>query len=150
MTYWLQQEIELAPRRRGFHLISDEIIRQLPAIRAVSPGLLHLFLCHTSAALTINENADPDVRHDFESFLNRMIPENSPCFRHIYEGSDDMPAHLKSSLLGAELTLPIAEGRLRLGSWQGIYLCEHRNHGGARRLIATIHGQRRTEEQAPV
>lgn len=141
MSCWLQQEIQLAPRPRGFHLITDEILRQLPGIGAVSPGLLHLFLCHTSAALTVNENADPDVRHDFEEFFNRAIPEHSRWFTHVCEGSDDMPAHLKSSLLGVELTLPIADGRLRLGTWQGIYLCEHRNHGGSRKLIATVHGR---------
>ena len=141
MSYWFQKEIKFVARSRGFHLITYELVQHLSELRFLSCGLLHLFLYHTSAALTVNENADPDVRADFESFFNRAIPENSPYFRHVCEGSDDMPAHLKSSLLGAELTLPVANGRLRLGTWQGIYLCEHRNHAGARRVVATLHGQ---------
>ncbi len=141
MTCWLQKEIRLHPRPRGFHLITKEVIHQFPEISEVAAGLLHLFLCHTSAALTINENADSDVRQDFESFFNRAIPEENNWFRHISEGRDDMPAHLKSSILGAELSLPVTKGRLRLGTWQGIYLCEHRNNGGSRRLFATLHGQ---------
>jgi len=138
---WRQTEIVLRARSRGFHLITDEIVAALPALADVEVGLLHLFLQHTSAALTVNENADPTVRGDFERWFNQAVPEGAPYFRHVDEGSDDMPAHVKSSLLGVELNLPIHRGGLRLGTWQGIYLCEHRNHGGARHLIATIHGE---------
>ncbi len=138
---WRQTEIQLRARARGFHLVTDEIVGALPALAEVEVGLLHLFLQHTSAALSINENADPTVRADFERWFNQAVPEGAPYFRHVDEGSDDMPAHIKSSLLGCELSVPIHRGRLRLGTWQGIYLCEHRNQGGARRVVATICGQ---------
>lgn len=138
---WEQIEIVLAPRSRGFHLITDEVYSSIPQISHIDVGLLHLLLKHTSASLSLNENADPTVRQDFESFFNRNVPEDAPYFIHTYEGSDDMPAHLKSSLLGTSLTLPISGGRLNLGTWQGIYLGEHRNAGGSRRVIATLNGR---------
>jgi len=138
---WQQKTIQLKPRSRGFHIIDDEILRQLPEITQYKVGLLHLFIQHTSASLTINENADPTVRMDMESHFNHFVPERQSYYRHDYEGDDDMPAHIKSSTLGAELTIPINQGRLMLGTWQGIYLGEHRNHGGARRIVATIQGQ---------
>lgn len=138
---WIQKEIRLKPRSRGFHLVTDEIVAQLPELRQINIGLLHVFIKHTSAALTLNENADPTVRMDFENFFNRAVPEDQPYYRHKDEGSDDMPAHLKSSLLGCSLTLPINSGRLNVGIWQGIYLCEHRNHGGGRSLVLTLHGE---------
>lgn len=137
---WLQETIELRPRGRGFHLITPEILAQLPDLARISRGLCHIFLQHTSASLAINENADPDVRADLESFVNQLAPEESPYFLHTTEGPDDMPAHIKAVLIGTQLSLPITAGRLNLGTWQGVYLCEHRNHGGARRLVATIHG----------
>ncbi|MCE2570239.1 secondary thiamine-phosphate synthase enzyme YjbQ [Motilimonas eburnea] len=140
---WLQKEIELSAKQRGFHLVTDEILKQLPELKKVSIGLAHIFIQHTSASLTINENADATVRLDFESYFNRVAPENEPYYRHIYEGSDDLPAHLKASLLGNSVTLPISQGRLNLGMWQGIYLGEHRNHGGARRLVVTLQGESR-------
>lgn len=140
---WRQTDIQLRARPRGFHLISDEIVAALPGLAEVEVGLLHLFLQHTSAALTINENADPIVRGDFERWARQAVPDGAPYLRHVDEGGDDMPAHIKSSLLGCELSIPIRRGRLRLGSWQGIYLCEHREHGGARRVVATIHGEAR-------
>lgn len=127
---------------RGFHLITDEILSGLPVIGDISIGLLHLFLQHTSASLSINENADPTVRDDFENFVNRLVPENQPYYRHTLEGSDDMPAHIKSSLFGNTLSIPISHGNLAIGTWQGIYFCEHRNHGGSRSIVATIHGDR--------
>jgi len=136
---WAQKEIRLKPRARGFHLITDEILQQLPELASVQVGLLNILLKHTSASLTINENADPTVRKDFESFFNRTVPENQR-YEHDDEGSDDMPAHLKASLLGACLTIPVTRGRLNLGTWQGIYLCEHRNHGGSRSLVLTLQG----------
>jgi len=136
---WSRQSIELASRPRGFHLITEEIVGWLPEIADIRVGLVHLFLQHTSASLSINENADPDVPLDLESALSAIAPE-AFAFRHTCEGPDDMPAHVKSSLLGCSLTIPIGEGRLLLGTWQGIYLCEHRNHGGRRRVIATISG----------
>ncbi len=138
---WRQTEIRLRARARGFHLITDEIVRALPDLVEVEVGLLHLFLQHTSAALTINENADPTVRGDFERWFNQAVPEGAAYFRHVDEGSEDMPAHIKSSLLGCELTIPVYRGRLRLGTWQGIYLCDHRNHGGERRIVATLQGE---------
>lgn len=131
-----QTEIKLTGYSRGFHLLTSEIASQLPDLPET--GLVHLLLKHTSASLTLNENADPSVRDDFESFINKLIPENHPLYTHVFEGSDDMPAHIKSSLFGAELTLPITNHRLNLGTWQGIYLCEFRNHGGARSIVATI------------
>jgi len=133
-----QYKLTLAAKSRGFHLVTDEIIRQIPALHDVDVGLLNLFIKHTSASLTINENADPTVRHDFEAFFNRNVPENAPYFKHNYEGPDDMPAHIKASLLGNNITLPISQGRLNMGTWQGIYLGEHRDLGGSRHLIATL------------
>ena len=138
---WLQVEIILNSKPRGFHLITADVLQAIPELRQCRVGLLHLFIQHTSASLTINENADPDVRGDFERFFNHAVPENAPYYVHLDEGSDDMPAHLKSSLLGCSLTLPVSNGRLNLGTWQGIYLCEHRNHGGSRRLVLTLQGE---------
>ncbi|KJZ04772.1 secondary thiamine-phosphate synthase enzyme YjbQ [Pseudoalteromonas piscicida] len=140
---WTQKQITLKPRKRGFHLVDDEIISQLPELHDYRIGLLHLFIQHTSASLTINENADPTVRMDMESHFNHFVPQRQSYYRHDYEGDDDMPAHIKSSTLGCEVTIPIYEGRLRLGTWQGIYLGEHRDHGGARRVIATLQGDRK-------
>lgn len=141
---WLQKEISLPARPRGFHLITDEVVRELPALRECRVGLLHVLLKHTSAALTLNENADLTVRQDFERYFNQTVPEGAPYYRHVDEGPDDMPAHLKSSLLGVSLTVPVTNGRLNLGTWQGIYLCEHRNHGGPRHLVLTLHGDDRS------
>jgi secondary thiamine-phosphate synthase enzyme len=138
---WLQKEIHLKPKARGFHLITDEVLRELPELRDVRIGLMNVFILHTSASLTINENADPAVRQDFESYFNHAVPEDEHYYRHQDEGSDDLPAHIKSSLLGSSLNIPVTDGRLKLGTWQGIYLCEHRNHGGSRRIIATVHGE---------
>lgn len=137
---WFQKEIVLKPRSRGFHLITEEILSQLRELQQTNVGLLNILIKHTSASLTINENADPDVRQDFESFFSHTVKENEPYYVHTIEGPDDMPAHLKASILGASLNIPITNGRLNLGTWQGIYLCEHRNHGGSRRLVLTIMG----------
>lgn len=137
---WLQKEIRLKPRARGFHLITDEVLQQLPEVSKFKIGLLNILIQHTSASLTINENADPTVRKDFETFFNRAVSENQ-TYLHDDEGSDDMPAHLKASLLGASLNIPVTDGRLNLGTWQGIYLCEHRNHGGSRTLVLTLQGE---------
>lgn len=139
---FLQKTIRLKTRPRGFHVVTREIADQLPELHQYRVGLLHLFIQHTSASLTINENVSPDVRSDLEEHLNHIVPEDAPYYEHTIEGSDDMPAHIKSSLLGSGLTIPIGEGRLLLGTWQGIYLGEHRDHGGARTLIATIIGER--------
>lgn len=139
---WVQRQLTLKPYRRGFHLITDDIEQAISAeLRSLKVGILHVFIQHTSASLTINENADPTVRQDFESFFNHAVPENEPYYRHTYEGSDDMPAHLKSSILGTSLSVPITAGRLNLGTWQGIYVCEHRNHGGSRTLVLTLQGE---------
>lgn len=138
---WIQKEMRLTAQERGFHLVTDEILHHLPEIKQIKVGLLNVFIQHTSASLTINENADYTVRQDFESFFSHVVPENEPYYKHNYEGSDDMPAHLKSSILGASLTIPITNGRLNLGTWQGIYLCEHRNYGGERRLVVTLQGE---------
>ncbi|MEY0434158.1 secondary thiamine-phosphate synthase enzyme YjbQ [Providencia huaxiensis] len=138
---WWQKEIQLNAKARGFHLVTEEILRQLPELSLIKIGLANIFIQHTSASLTINENADYTVREDFESFFNHAVPENEPYYKHDYEDSDDMPAHLKSSLLGVSLTIPITKGRLNLGTWQGIYLCEHRNYGGKRRLVITLQGE---------
>lgn len=132
-----QQTIRLSERKRGFHLITNEVMRSLPQLAEIKAGMCHVFIQHTSASLTINENADPTVRQDFEMFFNKTVKEDDPDYKHDYEGSDDMPAHLKASLLGSSVTIPIANGRLALGTWQGIYLCEHRNHGGSRSLVIT-------------
>ena len=139
---WLQKDIQLKPRARGFHLITQDVLAELPELRQVSVGLLHVFIQHTSASLTINENADPTVRQDFESHFNRAVPEDQPYYLHNDEGSDDLPAHIKASLLGSSVSLPIKNGHLNVGTWQGIYLCEHRNHGGSRRLVLTLQGER--------
>lgn len=139
MTMWTQIEFSLNEKRRGFHLVTGEILSHLPALPKV--GLLNLFIKHTSAGLTINENADPDVRVDMESIFNRMVKEREPYYQHTLEGDDDMPAHAKSTLVGDSLTIPITNGRLNLGTWQGIYLCEFRNYGGARHIVATIAGE---------
>lgn len=135
-----QKEIQLKPYSRGFHLITDEVLYTIPEIKEINTGQLQIFIKHTSASLTINENADYTVRTDFESHFNKMIPENAKYYQHIYEGSDDMPAHIKASLLGASVQIPITNGRLNLGTWQGVYLCEHRNHGGSRKLVITAFG----------
>ncbi|WP_139142163.1 secondary thiamine-phosphate synthase enzyme YjbQ [Alteromonas lipolytica] len=140
-NYWHSEKITLSPRPRGFHLVTDDIISALPQIRQINVGLLHLMLQHTSASLTVNENADPSVRKDLESFFNHTVKEDTSYFIHTYEGADDMPAHIKSSLMGCQLTLPIQQGKLALGTWQGIILGEHRNHGGSRAIIATLQGQ---------
>ncbi|ROS01733.1 secondary thiamine-phosphate synthase enzyme [Sinobacterium caligoides] len=137
---WLQRQITLSRRRRGFHLITDELLAQLPELERYRVGLMHVWIQHTSASLTVNENADPTVREDFESHFNRMVPEGAPYYRHVDEGEDDMPAHLKSSLLGASVTLPITDGCLNIGLWQGIYLCEHRDYAGDRTLLVTLQG----------
>ena len=134
-----QVEITLKPRRRGFHLVTDEIVSQLPTLPKT--GLLNLFVKHTSCGLTINENADPDVRADMEGIFNRMVPERQPFYMHTLEGDDDMPAHAKSTLSGVSLTIPITNHRLNLGTWQGIYLCEYRLYGGSRRIVATVIGE---------
>ena len=138
---WLQKALRLKPRSRGFHLVTDEILPQLPELSDIEIGLAHFFIQHTSASLTLNENADPTVRGDFERFFNRYVPENEPYFQHTLEGSDDMPAHLKASLLGNSLVLPITKGELNIGIWQGIYLGEHRNQGGSRKVVVTLNGE---------
>jgi secondary thiamine-phosphate synthase enzyme len=140
---WIQKTIELEPRRRGFHLITDEIERALPELAGVRVGVAHLFVQHTSASLCINENADPGVRTDLESHFNEAVPENAPYYEHTVEGPDDMPAHIKAALIGTSVSIPIANGRLCLGTWQGVYLCEHRNRAGSRRIVATIAGDAR-------
>lgn len=136
----IQTTLALRPRKRGFHLITDEVINALPELKNISVGVCQVFIQHTSASLTINENADPTVREDFEMFFNKAVPENDPDYEHDYEGADDMPAHLKASLLGSSVTVPISNGRFALGIWQGIYLCEHRDHGGQRKLVITAWG----------
>jgi secondary thiamine-phosphate synthase enzyme len=138
---WIQKEFFLPPRARGFHLVTPEIVSRLPELSAIRRGILHLFIQHTSASLTLNENADPSVRTDMERQFNVIAPENAPTYTHNAEGPDDMPAHLKASLLGSGLTVPITDGRLNLGTWQGIYLGEHRDRGGARKFVATILGE---------
>ena len=135
---WIQREITPKPRPRGVHLVTSEIVGAVPELRELRVGLAHLFIRHTSASLTLNENASPDVRDDFESYFNETVPEDAGYWTHTIEGPDDMPAHIKASLLGPSLTLPVSNGRLATGTWQGIYLCEHRDHGGSRRLVATL------------
>jgi len=137
---WLRKQLKLPGVNRGFHLITDQVLAKLPEIRHVKVGLLHVFIQHTSASLTVNENADRDVRTDMETAINHIAPDNLP-FVHTLEGPDDMPAHVKASLMGASLSLPIDSGKLALGTWQGIYLCEHRDHGGPRRLVLTVQGE---------
>lgn len=138
---WIQRILQLKPRRRGFHLVTSEVLEQLPELADYRVGLLHLFIQHTSASITLNENADPDVRGDLERHFNHMVPENQPYYQHTLEGPDDMPAHIKSVLVGPSLSIPVADGRLATGTWQGIYLCEHRDQAGARRLVATLQGE---------
>lgn len=138
---WLQKNIDLNARPRGFHLITQALIQELPELRQYKIGIAHFFIQHTSASLTINENADPTVRSDLENFFNHSVKEGEDYYLHTYEGSDDMPAHIKSSLLGQSITVPISQGELNLGIWQGIYLGEHRNHGGNRRIIVTLQGE---------
>ena len=138
---WLQREVTLRPRPRGFHLVTDEVVSGVPELREFKVGLAHLFIRHTSASLTLNENASPDVRRDFESHFNAAVPEDAPYWTHTLEGPDDMPAHIKASLLGPALSLPVRDGRLALGTWQGVYLCEHRDHGGPRSLLVTVLGE---------
>jgi secondary thiamine-phosphate synthase enzyme len=137
---WIQRTITFDPRPRGFHLVTREVVSALPELRELQVGLLHLLLQHTSASLTLNENASPDVRRDFESWFSEAVPERAPYWTHTTEGPDDMPAHIKGSLLGPSLTLPISRGELALGTWQGIYLCEHRERGGRRSVVATATG----------
>ncbi len=138
---WFQKQFSLAAKPRGFHLITREVVDRLPEIQQLRIGLLHLFIQHTSASLTINENADPDVRTDMETIFNHVAPEKGLALVHTIEGPDDMPAHAKSSMLGAATSIPITDGQLALGTWQGIYLCEHRNQGGSRKIVATIAGE---------
>jgi secondary thiamine-phosphate synthase enzyme len=137
---WVQRTVQLPQHRRGFHVITHEVVDALPELRSTKVGLLHIFLQHTSASLTINENADPDVPADLESSFNAISPEDFP-HRHTVEGPDDMPAHVKAAILGSSLSIPIRDGELLLGTWQGIYLCEHRNHGGRRNLVLTLFGE---------
>lgn len=138
---WLQKEITLRSRNKGFHLITDEILFNIPEIQQIKIGLVHILLKHTSASLTLNENADPDVRTDMKSYFDELVPENKKYFEHTSEGADDMPAHIKTSLLGNSLTIPITNGKINLGTWQGIYLCEHRNFGGSRKVSVTVNGE---------
>lgn len=138
---WIQREVRLEPRPRGFHLVTGEVEAAVPEIGRVAVGMAHVFIRHTSASLTLNENASQAVRRDFRTWFDRAVPEDAPYWEHTLEGSDDMPAHLKSSLLGPSVTVPVSRGRLALGTWQGIYLCEHRNSGGARELVVTVWGE---------
>ena len=138
---WHQKSFRLPAVKRGFHLITDLIVAQMPELENMRVGLAHVFIRHTSASLTINEDADPTVRQDFESHFNKMVPENAPYYRHNDEGPDDMPAHLKASILGSSVTVPITDGKLNLGTWQGIYLCEHRDHASRRWLVVTLQGE---------
>ena len=139
---WFQKEIALSRRGRGFHLVTEEIVGQVPELGNYRVGIAHIFIKHTSASLALNENADPTVRQDMESHFSEMVPEGAPYYVHTYEGPDDMPAHIKAVLLGPSLSLPINNGRLNLGTWQGIYLCEHRDRPRSRRLVVTLHGER--------
>ena len=138
---WLQRLIRLQPRPRGFHVVTAELLAQLPELGELRVGMLHLLIQHTSASLALNENVSPDVRRDFEAWFDQAVPEGAPFWTHTLEGDDDMPAHIKAALLGPSLTLPVSGGRLALGTWQGIYLCEHRDHGGGRVLMATAWGE---------
>ncbi len=137
---FFQKEVQLQAFSRGFHLITTEVVSKIPEIKQINVGQLQVFIKHTSASLSINENADPTVRQDFESHMNVMVPEDAPYYVHTYEGPDDMPAHIKASLMGASVQIPITSGKLNLGTWQGIYLCEHRNYGGSRKLVLTAYG----------
>jgi len=137
---FFQKEIQLSSRKRGFHLVTREILDAIPEITNINIGQLQVFIKHTSASLTINENADPTVRYDFEKHMNVMVPESAPYYEHTYEGSDDMPAHIKASLMGTSVQIPISKGTLNLGIWQGVYLCEHRDYGGSRNVVVTAFG----------
>lgn len=141
VNMWLQKQISLRPRKRGFHLITRDVVEVLHELSQIRVGLLHVFIKHTSASLTINENADPTVRGDFERFFNQMVPEDQDYYLHTDEGSDDAPAHFKSSILGSSVQIPVTDGQLNLGTWQGIYLCEHRNYAGSRTLVITLQGE---------
>lgn len=138
---WTQRQIRFQPRSRGFHLVTGEVVDALPELAEISVGILHLLIQHTSASLALSENASPEVRRDFESWFNQAVPEGAPYWTHTLEGDDDMPAHVKAALLGPSLTLPVSDGRLALGTWQGIYLCEHRDRGGSRSVVATAWGE---------
>ena len=138
---WMQKDINIKSISRGFHIITDQVIDKIPEIKTINIGILHLFIKHTSASLTINENADKTVRNDFEKHFNEMVPENQSYYQHTYEGPDDMPAHLKASILGSSISIPISNGHLNMGTWQGIYLCEHRNNAFQRKMVATIQGE---------
>jgi secondary thiamine-phosphate synthase enzyme len=140
---WMQRVIDLEPRPRGFHLVTREVLEALPEVGRLEVGMLHLLIRHTSASLALSENASPDVRRDFETWFSQAVPERAPYWTHTLEGPDDMPAHIKSALLGPTLSLPVSRGRPALGTWQGIYLCEHRDRGGARSVVATAWGQER-------
>jgi len=137
---WFQREVQLPAQRRGFHLVTEEILSAVPELQEVSVGLMHVFILHTSASISINENADPDVPRDLELAFNEIAREDFP-YRHTMEGPDDMPAHVKHAMIGSSITVPVRNGRLCLGTWQGLYLCEHRNHAGSRRLVVTVHGE---------
>jgi len=137
----IQQQITLSEKSRGFHLITDEVLEHLPKLSNITTGVAHIFIQHTSAGLTINENADPSVRRDFETHFNRIVPEDLSMFEHTLEGADDMTSHIKSSILGHSVSIPVTNGTFNLGTWQGIYLCEHRNSGGRRRLVVTVYGK---------
>lgn len=137
---FFQKEIKLKARSRGFHIVTGEVESELPELKEINSGMLNVFIKHTSAGITINENADPTVRDDFESHFNEMVPENMPYYKHTLEGSDDMPAHIKASLLGSSLQIPVTNGKLNLGTWQGIYLAEHRDNGGSRKLVLSLYG----------
>ena len=142
VAMWLQREVRLAERPRGFHLVTDEVEQAMPELAELRVGLAHIFIRHTSAGLSLNENASADVRRDFRSWFDHAVPEDAPYWTHTLEGSDDMPAHIKAALLDTALTVPVTDGRMALGTWQGIYLCEHRDHGGSRRLLVTAWGER--------
>jgi len=138
---WYQKEIVLEQKGRGFHLVTDEILDQIPEIKKIKTGLMHILIKHTSASITLNENYDPDVRSDMEKYFSKTVKENELWYDHNSEGTDDMPAHIKSTIIGSSLTIPITNGKLSLGTWQGIYLCEHRNHAGSRKIVVTIFGE---------
>jgi secondary thiamine-phosphate synthase enzyme len=140
---WFQREISLRARARGFHLITDEVVGAIPEVAHIRVGVVHVFILHTSASLCINENADPSVRSDLEAHFNQLAPEHAPHYLHTVEGPDDMPAHIKSALIGTSVTIPVTDGNLKLGRWQGVYLCEHRDHGGPRRVVVTLAGEER-------
>jgi secondary thiamine-phosphate synthase enzyme len=144
LTVWIQEDVRLDPRPRGFHLVTREVEAAVPTLARIRVGLAHVFIRHTSASLTLNENASPDVRRDFESWTSAAVPEDAPFWTHTLEGPDDMPAHIKASLMGPSLTLPVRDGSFLVGTWQGIYLCEHRDSGGPRRLVVTAFGEERS------